>query len=319
MEQGLGKGRTLTTSYVGAAGRRLLETGLVPQPNPNFARAFLTANGGTSDYNALQVQFKQRVSSGLQVLSSYTWAHSIDTGSASSLAILSNFFSPQNNGDPNRGPSDFDIRHALSLGLTYDIPAPTQNGLLKHILGGWSTQSMIQTRSAPPIDISYSSLSFLSNLNGYTTAIRPDLVPAAPVYLHGSQYPGGKALNPKAFINPPTDPITGAPLRQGDLGRNALRGFGATQWDLALHREFPVYESLKLQFRAEIFNILNHPNFGPPNGDLGSPLFPNAFFGLSTKMLGESLNSNNTGGGAFSPLYQLGGPRSIQIGMKLAF
>jgi hypothetical protein len=99
-----------------------------------------------------------------------------------------------------------------------------------------------------------------------------------------------------------------------------LRGFGATQWDFAIHREFPIRESLKLQFRAEMFNILNHPNFGPPSG--GWPFPP---FGVSTQMLGASLAGTNaganagSGSGAFDPLYQLGGPRSIQLALKLTF
>jgi hypothetical protein len=98
------------------------------------------------------------------------------------------------------------------------------------------------------------------------------------------------------------------------LSRNALRGFAATQWDFAVHRDFPIRERLKLQFRAEMFNVLNHPNFGPPNGAFGF-----GGFGVSRQMLGQSLAGGNTGGGALSPLYQLGGPRSIQLALKLAF
>jgi hypothetical protein len=98
-----------------------------------------------------------------------------------------------------------------------------------------------------------------------------------------------------------------------------LRGFGSAQWDFAVHREFPIHESLKLQFRAELFNVLNHPNFGPPVGDLGSPSAPNPQFGQSTQMLGRSLAGGSLGTGGFNPLYQLGGPRSIQFGLKLLF
>jgi hypothetical protein len=81
-----------------------------------------------------------------------------------------------------------------------------------------------------------------------------------------------------------------------------------------VHREFPIHESLKLQFRAELFNVLNHPNFGPPDGNLTDPQF-----GQSTATLGRSLSGGNLGSGAFDPLYQLGGPRSIQFGLKLSF
>jgi len=139
------------------------------------------------------------------------------------------------------------------------------------------------------------------------------VIPGIPFYLYGPQYPGGKAINPAAFTAPPSDSF-GDPLRQGDLGRNALRGFGATQWDFAVHREFAIHEALRLQFRAEIFNLLNHPNFGHPDPDLLDPTF-----GQATQMLGQSLNGNNLGGGAFSPLYQIGGPRSMQFSLKLMF
>jgi hypothetical protein len=98
------------------------------------------------------------------------------------------------------------------------------------------------------------------------------------------------------------------------LPRNALRGFSAAQWDFAVHRDFPIHESLKLQFRAEMFNVLNHPNFGPPSGSFGL-----GGFGVSSQLLGQSLNATNLGGGAFSPLYQLGGPRSIQLALKMTF
>ncbi len=92
-----------------------------------------------------------------------------------------------------------------------------------------------------------------------------------------------------------------------------LRGFGASQIDLGLQRQFHISESVGLRFRAEFFNILNHPNFGNPNNDLSSPLF-----GTSTQTLANSLGSGGANGG-FNPLYQIGGPRSIQLALKLQF
>jgi hypothetical protein len=104
------------------------------------------------------------------------------------------------------------------------------------------------------------------------------------------------------------------------LARNELRAFPAAQWDFAVHRDFPIRDSLRLQFRAEMFNVLNHPLFGPPVGNLGSPQALNPQFGVSTQTLNESYNSNFTQGvGGFSPLYQIGGPRSVQFALKLIF
>jgi len=135
---------------------------------------------------------------------------------------------------------------------------------------------------------------------------RPNVVPGQPFELFGSQYPGGKIFNKAAFTPAPAG-------QQGDFGRNVLRGFGATQADVAFQRQFSFTEQLNLRFRAEFFNIFNHPNFGPPNNSLTSPLF-----GYSTETLASSLGSGGANGG-FNPLYQIGGPRSIQLALKLVF
>jgi Carboxypeptidase regulatory-like domain/TonB dependent receptor len=315
LEQGLGKQQTFSLSYVGAGGRRLLarEFSNNVEGNPNATIVYLILNGGTSDYDALQVQFQRRLSRGLQALASYTWAHSIDTGSAASYANQSNVFAPATVAGSNRGPSDFDIRHAFSAAVTYDIPSAHVNPILDQVVRSWSVENIVQARSAVPVDVLDGNYEFVE-LGGFNAPIRPDLIPGTSLYLYGSQYPGRKALNPAAFADPPTNPTTGQPLRNGDLPRNFLRGFDAVQWDLAIHRSFPIYERVGLQFRAEMFNVLNHPNFGPPANTFGA-----SGFGISNQILAESLNGNNLGGGALSPLYQIGGPRSIQLALKLQF
>ena len=310
LEQALGKQQVLTLSYIGAAGRRLLQTIFVTSPttNPAIATGVFVENSATSDYDALQVQFQRRLSRGLQALASYSWAHSIDTGSAGSAQLKSNTNVPGTTS--NRGPSDFDIRHAFSAGVTYQVPAPVQNRWLKPILQGWSLQNTIQARSAPPVEVLDASF---RNFAGVVGDVRPDLVPGQPLYLFGPQFPGGKAFNPAAFTDPPNS--GGQPLRQGNVPRNFLRGFGATQWDAAVHRDFPLAESIKLQFRAEMFNVLNHPNFGQPSGS-----FRSGSFGTSLQTLNQSFAGSGTlGAGGFSPLYQIGGPRSIQFALKLMF
>lgn len=312
LQQALGSNQTLSVSYIGASGKRLLQTTAIeyPQSNPNVYGNFVD-NTANSSYNALQLQFQRRLASNLQGLASYTWSHSIDTASASS------YYGSANRGvagDPNanRGSSDFDVRSAFTAGLTYAIPSPKLNVFVNHLLENWSLQSVVQARSAPPVDVL--DVVFSQLPGGFFTEVRPDIVPGSPFYLYGPQYPGQKTLNPAAFTDPPVDSNTGLPTRQGDTPRNFLRGFGAAQWDFAIHRDFPVHESVKLQFRVEMFNILNHPNFGQPSGQFGA-----SGFGLSTQMLGASLAGSNQGGGALNPLYQLGGPRSIQVALKLFF
>ncbi len=185
--------------------------------------------------------------------------------------------------------------------MTYDLPPPGSQKALRAILVGWSLDSFILARSAPPVDI-VGAQSFVGGVEFFA---RPNVVPGVPLVLYGSQYPGGKIFNKAAF--------TPAPKRQqGDFGRNVLRGFGAWQADVAMQRQFHFTEQLGLRFRAEFFNIFNHPNFGSPNNTLSSPLF-----GQSTQMLGSSLAGTNDAG--FNPLYQIGGPRSIQLALKLQF
>jgi hypothetical protein len=321
LEQGLGKNQTLKASYIGSAGRKLIQTAQIFSPNPNFGEAVLVANAGTSDYDALQLQFERRLVNGLEGLASYTWSHSIDTASAGSLGNPSNL--PSKGGSPtqNRGPSDFDVRHAFSVGATYALPAPKLNPLSNAILRGWSIQNIAQIRSAVPVDVFDGN--FFELTNGFTPNVRPDVVPGIPLYLYGSQYSGGKAINNTPNQGgagcvgpfcPPAADMNGNPIRQGDLGRNALRAFGAIQWDFAVHRDLSLPEPFTLQFRAEMFNLLNHPNFAPPVSDISLPQF-----GLATEMLGQYLGGGNLGGGGLNPLYQIGGPRSIQFALRLSF
>jgi len=268
LEQGLVKQQAISASYVGATGHRLLQSALILSPlNPSIGGARLVTNAGTSDYNALQVKVQRPISRGLQALASYSWSHSIDTASTGSSYNVSNVLVPGTIASANRGASDFDLRNSCSAGVVYDVPSPKTHTLPAKILRDWSLEAAIQAHSATPVDIQDEKFSQFGN--GAFADVRPDVIRGVPLYLYGSAYPGGKAVNPAAFTDPPVDATTHLPVRQGDLPRNALRGFGATQVDFAVHREVPIWESLKLQFRAEIFNVFNHPNFGPPSGAFG--------------------------------------------------
>jgi hypothetical protein len=301
LEQSLGRSQSLSATYVGAVGRDLLRNTDIVSPNPDFGYVNVTSNSATSNCNALQLKVERRLSHGLQALASYTWSHSIDNASTDALANYLN--TPGSVANPNidRGNSDFGIRHAFTAGVTWNLPSPVSNKFAHFTLGGWSVDSFIFAKTAPPVDV----VSGLVIADGIDLYPRPDVVAGVPLVLYGSQYPGGKAFNPAAFTAPPTG-------QQGDLGRNVLRGFGAWQADLALQRQFHLTEKVGLRFRGEFFNIFNHPNFGSPNNNLTGPLF-----GQSTQTLASSLAGGDNAG--FNPLYQIGGPRSVQLALKLIF
>jgi len=153
------------------------------------------------------------------------------------------------------------------------------------------------------------------------------IVPTRRLPIVGSRTGGhhGRRLNVAAFSPPPFALSTQPPIfTQGTLGRNALRGPGAWQFDLGVHRRFNLTERTNLEFRYESFNVLNHPNFNIPNFrsfSLNSTtgaitISPN--FGRSTTTLGRGLGGgSNTGG--FNPLFQSGGPRSMQFALRLQF
>jgi len=312
LEQALGKDQTITFSYVGSSGNRLLASEFLSHPSANLAYANLIDNQGNSNYEALQLQFKRRLAAGFQTIVSYSWAHSIDDGSYGEY--YNGTFAAIN---INRGNSDYDIRHNVSAALTYQIPTWKENKMTSALLGGWSTEDILQVHSAPPVDVIDKKFFYLGAQTGSALGnVRPDVVAGQPLYIYSSLYPGKKELNPAAFANPPINPANNLPARQGTLGRNSLRAFGLTQLDFAFHRDFHIYKEDRLQFRAEMFNVFNHPNFAPYDLNFGNG-DPN--FGKSTAMLDQGSSGAAAGAGGLSSLYALGAPRSIQLALKLFF
>jgi hypothetical protein len=314
LEQALGQSQSLSLSYVAAAGYRLLRNDTLFNFNPNFGEVIYLHNGSSSNYQALQVQFNRRLSRGLQGLASYTYSHSIDNASDAEALL-----SPPSNGinlvNPtiDRGNSSFDLRHAFRGAVTYNIPTWKANLFAKNFLGGWSADAIGLAQSGIPDDL----IGGFYSIDGYSVQLRPNLVAGQPFYLHGAACtaayasvggcPGGVGFNPAAFTPVPTQ-ADGSPAQaQGTLGRNVLFGPSVWQMDFAIHRQFNITERVNLQFRSEFFNIFNHPNFGPEGSFVGQGTF------------GYSGDTQNDAVGGLSPLYQIGGPRSIQFALKLAF
>lgn len=305
-----GARQTISATYVGALGRGLLRRELLQNFNTRFFGLGITRSDVTSDYHALQLQSQRRLSRGAQVLVSYTWSHSIDTASRDSLPTVPAKLDPR----LDRGPSEFDVRHILTGAMTYDISRSNAGWVGNLLLRGWSVDAIFRAQTATPVDVVYFRDVGFGNSN-----FRPDLVPGIPLYVSDPSAPGGRRINddqvsifnnPYPQIGPFARPLEG---RQGTLGRNALRGFPLWQADCALRRQFSLSERLKLQFRSEFFNLFNHPNFADPRKSLTDPLF-----GRSTSLLNRGLGTAGAGGG-LNPLYQVGGPRSIQLVVKIMF
>lgn len=298
IEQALGNSQSVSASYVAAHGARLLQEEEFSGSaigNSNASTFFFFKNGLASDYNALQVQFRRRLAGGLTALAAYTWSHCIDYGSQ-------DYFFPY-----QRANCDYDITHNFSGALSYDLPGRIGHGFTSALLSHWGIDARFTARTGFPVTLSgAANVDPATGLNYYTGL---DLISGQPVYIYGSQCasiynngracPGGWAINPNAFSAPESG--------LGTAPRNFIRGFGAWQTDLALRRDFPIADKFKVQFRAETFNTFNHPDFGYINPNFGQNTFGQAVGTLASTL------------GIVSPLYQLGGPRSMQLALRLSF
>jgi Carboxypeptidase regulatory-like domain len=289
LEQSLGTNQSISIGYVGANGRRLLKEQLysLSALNPTFTSIAVNSNGFGSSYNALQAQYKRVLSRGLQALASYTWSHSLD-------------YESQDWGTYpyQRGNSDFDVRNGLTAALSYDLRKQIGSRATSALFGSWGTDLRFTARTGFPVTLQGNE--FADPTTGDEAYSGLNLVPGVPVYVYGAQYPGGRSINSGAFTLP-----TGTEL--GDAPRNFVRGFGEDEFNFAVRRELPIHERIRLQFRAEAFNLFNHPNFGYIN-----PTYGNALFGQATETLASSI-------GGLTALYQQGGPRSLQFSLRVQF
>jgi hypothetical protein len=326
VERALGPHQAVSVAYVGARGRDLLRTeqlrnrlsaadaqaGIPPIVFINPAvvtpttSVFVTRNAAESRYHALQVQFQRRLSRGVQALAAYTLSESRDTVSNEVAGGLASGGVPGFPVDPDAewGPSDFDVRHVVSAAVTWQLPAPS-SGPARALFSGWGLDLIGRWRSATPLHVVTQTIDPL-NFSGSNR--RVDLVAGVDPWIADPSAPGGRRLNFAAF----RVPAFGV---QGTMGRNSLRWRGASQVDLSLRRAVPIAAS-RLEFRIDVFNVTNTPNFAEPSGLL--PAVDSPLFGVSTRMLNQALGPGGTSGG-LNPQYQIGGPRSVQASLRLVF
>jgi len=319
-ERELGTNQSISATYVGANGQRLLYGDRIVPPGSIFQTsgsggfATATRNAAYSHYNALQLQFKRRMSHGLQALVSYSLAKSSDLASTDSGFLF--FPSVSVATLPPLTPSDFDIRHSASAAISYEIPTPSWGKAGHAALGGWALDGIFRASSGPPLDVAMGSYNSAVTYN----YVRPALVPGQPIWIPDPTEPAGKALNPDAFTLAPN----GA---SNDALRNTIRSpYGIAQIDLAMRRRFNITERVKLDFRAEYFNLFNHPMFYGPDVFWGfcysQPCSGQQFSTFGKVDKGNTLNVGLGGGGlngGQSALYAPGGPRSGQLTLKLTF
>ncbi len=303
VEQAVGAKQAISVAYVAQSSEQLLNQQTLnrpinniangPRPNPNFREILYVFNGPTSDYHSMQVHYKARFVNRLSTVVNYTWSHAIDEISADLEGI-----------SLRRGNASFDVRHNFSAAFAFDIPSPFRSSRWKYVFRGWALDGIIHLQTGRPIDIFSNSITIV---DGLVVNLRPNLVLGQPLYIKDATVPGGRRFNTAAFSPPIPNPSAPNAPFQGNFGRNVLRELPLQQMDLALSRTFSLSESLRFQLKGEMFNVLNHPMFG--NYDVNSS---SSTFGVPGTTLNTSL-------GGQSGLYQLGGPRSIQLSARLSF
>jgi hypothetical protein len=240
--------------------------------NPALANTWTYYSEGDSSYNALQVDVNHRFSGGLALRGVYTRSKAIDDGdslnattSGGEPALASNPFDLR----ADKGLANFDVRNVGVINASYALPfGPGRHfrtasaGAIKALASGWTVNSVVTLQGGFPFT---PQLSYNPSNNGDTrNPVRPFVNPAftGPVILgNPSQW-----FNPAAFLAPPNS--SGF---YGNLGRDTLIGPGLATWDLSFLKDTPIREGLNLQFRAELFNLLNRANFNTPNAVAFTP------------------------------------------------
>jgi hypothetical protein len=297
-------GTVFQVGYVGSQGRHLRIFGDANQgiggvrPVTKFSSITVQESVANSDYNGLWLSANKRLAKGLTFSSSYTFSKSIDNNSVgSSNPQAQNFY----NLSAERALSDFDARHRFVLSGVYLLPFAADGALAKRVVEGWSFSPIVSLQSGNPFSpivpltatlapganpvpgVIYNS----GSLEGFD---RPNYVSGQPLYVANPS--PSQWLNPLAFT------------RQsggfGNAGRNILKAPGLQDIDVALSKNTTIRELVSLQFRAEAFNLLNHPNFGQPINNITAATF-------------GQITSTRTARG------DLGSSRQLQLGMKLIF
>jgi hypothetical protein len=342
VEQQIAPNTSLTVGYVGSHGYhqilsadlnepvsvicpavacpRSLPAGTIYYPtttkaNPALANTTSWISQGSSSYHALEIDLRRSLANGLAFRANYTYARNLDDGSAWNTSVSANtpaFVSYPNNPGLDWGPAATDLRHVAAFNASYDLPFGNGKGLLAgrgplgdHIVSGWTLSGIATVQSGFPFT---PQLGYNPTGSGDTrNPVRPNVNPA----FTGSPYTRGTTaqkvaqyFNPAAFLAPPYGTV-------GDLSRNSLIGPDFSDVDLALTKNTHITERMRAQFRAEVFNVLNHTSLQTPT--------PTVFTSGPT----QGATANQTAPAVLSPtagvVTSAATSRQIQLGLKLLF
>ena len=304
VQRQLGKNRLFEVAYVASKGTKLLAGRDINQPRastqqpnlrplPQFSDITILESRSNSNYHSLQMTYQQRLSSSLSMFGAYTLAKSIDDASGFFTSSGDpNFPQDSNNPGAERGRSNFDVRQRMSLSYSYALPFGqgkqwlSKGGALAAVLGDWESFGVITLQSGRPFTVALQTTLDNSNTGfanlGFNGNDRPNLIGNPAL----SNPTPDRWFNPAAFVTPAFGSF-------GSAGRNIVEGPGYANVNFSLLKNVALTESIKLQFRAETFNLFNHPNFDLPDNFVGSP--------------------------SFGKIRSAQSPRHIQFGLKLLF
>ncbi len=295
-----------TASYLGNKGTDVLTTTYTNLINPATGVAPYPAFGpvswrgdvGNSTFHALQLNVRRAFQQGFLLSANYMWSHSINDGSIGG----GDSDTPQDSfcRACDKASSDYDVRQMFNLSAVYELPFGAGKrylgtpGLVRTVLGGWTLSTIASTQTGLPFNITVNrSNGSVPGDYAVSGEERPDYVPGVPLTPPGGSTPNDW-VSAAAFATPASGTFA-------DLGRNAFRAPGISDVDFALAKDISVAERAKVRFRADVFNILNHAQYGAPNAVLGQ-----TNFGEIT----TTISSYATGRGT---------PREFQLSAKVTF
>jgi hypothetical protein len=356
IQRSLSKNTLLDIAYVGNHGVRLQQIVNANQKNPalGFARPFgnwpsditEALNEAYSHFDSLQIKYEQRFVAGLTLLNSFTWEHALDNASA---ALEANTPSPQdiNNLRGDYAQSDYNLPIANVTSLVYELPfghgrqfMSSANPVTDALLGGWQLSIINTAQSGTPFNLTYNPNSAQqvspqipvgSTYRG-ATEYRPNRVPGQSITqgvgIRQANTGYVNYINPNAIVLPPIKDGAGNVLSPfGNLSRNPARTPQFNQADLALNKSFTTpIESLKVQFRTEFYNILNHTNYflpGAGTGNVGGVISGTQGTTTGTFGTGGTVPLGNITGGTLGAntgqITSTFTPRIIQFGLKIIY